>query len=91
MFETPAGYSLFKVKDEKKLSDVEVRATRRETRTRRDATRGDAGGKRTVGEGRRLIERIGGFDARARAWRRERRGSGTCVRRGRECVSDVRA
>ena len=25
LFETPAGYSLFKVKDEKKLGDVEVR------------------------------------------------------------------
>ena len=28
LFETPAGYSLFKVKDEKKLSDVEVRRAR---------------------------------------------------------------
>lgn len=25
LFETPAGFSLFKVKDEKKLDDVEVR------------------------------------------------------------------
>jgi hypothetical protein len=25
LFETPAGYSLFKVKDEKKLDDAEVR------------------------------------------------------------------
>jgi len=28
LFETPAGYSLFKVKDEKKLYDVEVRRAR---------------------------------------------------------------
>ena len=28
LFETPAGYSLFKVKDEGKLEDAEVRATR---------------------------------------------------------------
>ena len=38
LFETPAGYSLFKVKDEKKLSDVEVRRARvRATRRTRDA------------------------------------------------------
>jgi hypothetical protein len=36
LFETPAGYSLFKVKDEKKLSDVEVRATRDARDERRD-------------------------------------------------------
>lgn len=36
LFETPAGYSLFKVKDEKKLSDVEVRATRDANDARRD-------------------------------------------------------
>ena len=40
LFETPAGYSLFKVKDEKKLQDAEVRTTR--GRRRRDATRRDA-------------------------------------------------
>jgi hypothetical protein len=28
LFETPAGFSLFKVKDEKKLDDVEVRRDR---------------------------------------------------------------
>ena len=28
LFETPAGYSLFKVKDEEKLKDVEVRLER---------------------------------------------------------------
>ena len=28
LFETPAGYSLFKVKGEKKLQDAEVRASR---------------------------------------------------------------
>ena len=41
LFETPAGYSLFKVKDEKKLQDAEVRATRARSTgraTRRDAT-----------------------------------------------------
>jgi hypothetical protein len=38
LFETPAGYSLFKVKDEKKLSDVEVRRARVRAMTRtRDA------------------------------------------------------
>ena len=39
LFETPAGYSLFKVKDEKKLQDAEVRATRldRGTRDAKDA------------------------------------------------------
>jgi len=42
------------------------------------------------GEGRRVIERIEGFDARAREWRRERRGSGSCVRRGRVCTNDGR-
>ena len=40
LFETPAGYSLFKVKGEKKLQDAEVRATRGDDdATRRDATR----------------------------------------------------
>jgi hypothetical protein len=29
LFETPAGYSLFKVKDEGKLADVEVRGVLR--------------------------------------------------------------
>ena len=38
LFETPAGYSLFKVKAEKKLQDAEVRATRGDD----DATRRDA-------------------------------------------------
>jgi len=37
-----------------------------------------------------VIERIEGFDARAREWRRERRGSGSCVRRGRACTNDGR-
>ena len=45
LFETPAGYSLFKVKDEKKLQDAEVRATRGRRRTRRDATRRESGEK----------------------------------------------
>ena len=35
LFETPAGYSLFKVKDEKKLSDVEVRRARSSDDARR--------------------------------------------------------
>ena len=40
LFETPAGYSLFKVKAEKKLQDAEVRTTRGDdASTRRDATR----------------------------------------------------
>jgi hypothetical protein len=40
LFETPAGYSLFKVKGEKKLQDAEVRTTRGDdASTRRDATR----------------------------------------------------
>ena len=43
LFETPAGYSLFKVKAEKKLQDAEVRATRGDDdATRRDATRARA-------------------------------------------------
>ena len=28
LFETPAGYSLFKVKDENKLKDIDVRSSR---------------------------------------------------------------
>lgn len=39
LFETPAGYSLFKVKDEKKLEDAEVGVTRA------NVARGRAGGR----------------------------------------------
>jgi len=43
LFETPAGCALFKVKDEKKLRDAEVRAARGDDdATRRDATRARA-------------------------------------------------
>ena len=56
LFETPAGYSLFKVKGEKKLQDAEVRTTRGDdASTRRDATR-------------RERARKGARDRRERRW-----------------------
>ena len=56
LFETPAGYSLFKVKGEKKLQDAEVRTTRGDdASTRRDATRRES---RTGKE----IRAFGGYD-----------------------------
>jgi hypothetical protein len=65
LFETPAGYSLFKVKAEKKLQDAEVRATRGDDdATRRDATRARA--KRRARSTRRR------WDARRARGRRSR-------------------
>ena len=69
LFETPAGYSLFKVKDEKKLQDAEVRTTRGDATTRRDATR-----RESVRKGAR--DRRGGGGTRdARAGGGRRRGT----------------
>ena len=69
LFETPAGYSLFKVKAEKKLQDAEVRATRGDDdATRRDATRARA--KR-----RMTIDAKGGGTRDARAGGGRRRGT----------------
>jgi len=76
LFETPAGFSLFKVKDEKKLSDVEVRATttRRRattTTTTRDDDDDDARRRRLRRMGRLgcvitvIGRRVGGVRARA--------------------------
>ena len=77
LFETPAGYSLFKVKGEKKLQDAEVRTTRGDdASTRRDATR-----RERVRKGARDRRGGGGTrDARAGGGRRrgtrEARGAG---------------
>ena len=70
LFETPAGYSLFKVKGEKKLQDAEVRTTRGDdASTRRDATR-----RERVRKGAR--DRRGGGGTRdARAGGGRRRGT----------------
>ena len=82
LFETPAGYSLFKVKAEKKLQDAEVRATRGDDdATRRDATRARA--KRRARSTRKAVGRATRARAavddagRARREGRDRRGRGT--------------
>ena len=70
LFETPAGYSLFKVKGEKKLQDAEVRATRGDDdATRRDATRARA--KRRARSTRKAVGRA----TRARAAVEDARGA----------------
>ena len=62
LFETPAGYSLFKVKAEKKLQDAEVRTTRGDDdATRRERVRKGARDRRGGG---------GTRDARAGGGRR---------------------
>ena len=48
LFETPAGYSLFKVKDEKKLEDAEVGVMCAERRAR---TRGWTRARAVLGDG----------------------------------------
>ena len=82
LFETPAGCALFKVKDEKKLRDAEVRAARGDDdATRRDATRARAKRKRAIDAaavGRATRARAAVDDAgRARREGRDGRGRGT--------------
>ena len=82
LFETPAGYSLFKVKDEKKLQDAEVRTTRGDDdATRRDATRAACEKARAIDAaavGRATRARAAVDDAgRARREGRDGRGRGT--------------
>ena len=86
LFETPAGYSLFKVKAEKKLQDAEVRATRGDDdATRRDATRGCA--KRRARSTRKAVGRAtrarAAVDDAGRARREGRDGRGRGTTRGR--------
>ena len=86
LFETPAGYSLFKVKGEKKLQDAEVRATRGDDdATRRDATRARAkvparSTRKAVGRATRARAAV---DDAGRARRARRDGSGRGTTRGR--------
>ena len=81
LFETPAGYSLFKVKGEKKLQDAEVRTTRGDdASTRRDATRRERvrkGARDRRGGGGTRDARAGGGRGRARREGRDGRGRGT--------------
>ena len=86
LFETPAGYSLFKVKGEKKLQDAEVRATRGDDdATRRDATRARA--KRRARSTRKAVGRAtrarAAVDDAGRARREGRDGRGRGTTRGR--------
>ena len=86
LFETPAGYSLFKVKAEKKLQDAEVRATRGDDdATRRDATRARA--KRRARSTRKAVGRAtrarAAVDDAGRARREGRDGRGRGTTRGR--------
>ena len=86
LFETPAGYSLFKVKAEKKLQDAEVRATRGDDdATRRDATRARA--KRRARSTRKAVGRAtrarAAVDDAGRATREGRDGRGRGTTRGR--------
>ena len=75
LFETPAGYSLFKVKDEKRLKDAEVRA-RAVTRCADGAVGGEGAGARsrdrrrarTTAAGGRARGRFACFGCRARWW-----------------------
>ena len=83
LFETPAGYSLFKVKDEKKLQDAEVRATRLDRGTReregranenakaRDDRRGGGGTRDAGRRGRRAATRDAREGSRGRSWTRD--------------------
>ena len=86
LFETPAGYSLFKVKAEKKLQDAEVRATRGDDdATRRDATRARA--KRRARSTRKAVGRAtrarAAVDDAGRARREGSDGRGRGTTRGR--------
>ena len=86
LFETPAGYSLFKVKGEKKLQDAEVRAPRGDDdATRRDATRARA--KRRARSTRKAVGRAtrarAAVDDAGRARREGRDGRGRGTTRGR--------
>jgi len=78
LFETPAGYSLFKVKDEKKLDDAEVRVCV-------SRARGSRGSRWGVGAMWARAYRAGGIGVKARSgdgcgddasWRA--RGVGVC-------------
>ena len=73
LFETPAGYSLFKVKDEKRLKDAEVRARERaRVNARAGAGSGPEGwAHRGIGGGRETDEwgaGRGSRRARAVSW-----------------------
>jgi hypothetical protein len=83
LFETPAGYSLFKVKDEKKLADAEVRAV--------DArARGDEGDARRARRARDAVDDRWGGGATRDATRDATTGRRDATRDARvECARDV--